>query len=376
MKRAPIYLPMFLVFAALARDSDDTFNAPAIKVGTQVVSIREVEVLFADSMTLIKDKLRRGDLTRADIEPAVKTAWTEAVETATQDKIMDVRADKLRKEIINSYLARSGQNLSGEKAMEAFRRIEGDYVRQLRKELVTAAGGEDELRVALKRRGQTMTEWENGLTRELFRREVLSMDLGPVNVSPSNVKAYYEKHPELFRQEDAWRLRRIRIPKSKFSSADVAKQAADVVKKKATDGIDFADMAAKVSDDPEFAKQGGMLTKEGKADMPSGTFPEEEKIAAALKDGDVSDATDKGDYFLLVQRVGYRAAIVQTFEQASQRAEALAFNEKLRARKRELFEKLKGASLVEVLQKDPPARIMKAAKGESGEQGDFVAPEK
>ncbi|HYF51313.1 MAG TPA: peptidylprolyl isomerase [Planctomycetota bacterium] len=369
---------LILSFCSAALDAgEDTFNAPAIKINTTTVSIREVEALFSDSMTLIRDKLRRGELTQRDLEPAIKTAWNEAIDTATQDKIMDLRADKRRKEIMSYYLSRAGQNLSGERAMEAFRRLEGDYVRQLRRELITAAGGEEELRAALKRRGQTMQEWEAGLTRELFRRDILAMELGPVHVSPSYVKNYFEKHPEFFRSAEAWRLRRIRIAKGKFSSPKVALEAAQLVTQKAREGTEFADLAAKVSEDGEFAKLGGLLMRDGKTDLPGGNFPEEETIAEKLKDGEVSDPVDAGDYYLIVQRVGYRAAEIQTFEKASERAEALAYAEKLRSKKRELFEKLKNETLVEVLQKTPPPELMKRVRAEFDKgKGEFVAPEK
>lgn len=375
--RSFLLLAAILLSFAVDAAGEDTFNAPAIKVNTQTVSIREVELLFSDSMSLIKDKLRRGELSHRDLDAAIKTAWDEAVDTATQDKIMDQRADKRRKEIISYYLDRSNQNLSGDRALQAFQRLEADYVRQLRRELITAAGGEEELRAALKRRGQTMQDWENGLTRELFRRDILAMELGPVNVSPSYVKNYFDKHPELFRVDEAWRLRRIRIAKSKFSSPKVALEAAQLVTQKAKEGADFAELAAKVSEDPEVAKFGGLLMRDGKTDLPGGNFPDEEKIAEKLKDGQTSDPVDSGDYYLIVQRVGYRAAQVQTFEQASERAEALAYAEKLRAKKRELFEKLKKESFVEVLQKNPPPELLKRVRGEAiPDKGEFVAPDK
>lgn len=364
---------LFALALCLPSAVAETFNAPALKVNTKIVSIREVERIFSDSMVLIQDKMKRGELTPADFEPAVKTAWTEAIETATQDEIMDQRADKRRKEIINYYLARSGQNLSGEKAMEAFRRLESDYIRRLRRELITAAGGEEELRAALKRRGQTMQEWETGLSRELFRRDVLAIELGPVICSPAMIRAYYEKHPEMFRQEEAWRLRRIRLPKDRFSSPKVALEAANMLKKKALEGADFAELAAKVSDDKQFAEQGGLLTKDGKTDLPSGNFPAEEKIAQDLKDGTISDPIDAGDAFVLVLRIGHRDASVQTFEQAAERAEALAFAERLKLKKREMYEKLKNDSYVEVMQKTPPAHLLKP---KAADKGDFVAPDK
>jgi len=353
--RHVLFLLSLISFAARA----ETFNGPALKINTQIVSIREVETLFADSQVLILDKLRRGQLSPAALEPAIRIAWSEALETATQDRIMDQRADKRRKDIINYYIARAGGNISPDRAVEFFKREEADAVRRLRRELIAAAGGEEELRSALRRRGQSMEQWEAGLSRELFRRDVLAVELGPIPRSPAAARQFYEKHPELFKQDEAWRLRRIRIAKSKFTSPDVARQAAKMLREKLSGGGDFAELAARVSEDPEFAAQGGLLSRDGKPDLPSGFFPVEEKIAERLKDGEVSEPMETDDYILIVQRGGFRPVKIQIFEEAAERAEALAYSERLKGRKKELFEKLKDESYIEVLQKEPPPHLLK-----------------
>jgi parvulin-like peptidyl-prolyl isomerase len=359
-RRNYLCLLPFAFCVAAAAEVLQTFNGPAVKVNTQVVSIREVETVFADSRVLIDDKLRRGELRPDALEQAIRTAWTEALETAVQDRIIDQHADKRRKDIIHSYLAAAGEEGGGDRALDMFRRLEDTYIRKLRRELIAAAGGEDELRAALKRRGQTFQEWENNLSRELFRRDVIALELGPVTVSPAAIREYYSKHPDEFQQAEAWRLRRIRIVKAQFSAPDVALQAARLAKEKALQNNDFAEAASKVSDDPEFAKGGGLLTRGDKTDLPSGNFPVEEDLARKLKDGEISDPVDAGDWYILVQRAGYRAAKMQSLEEAAEKAQALAFAEKLKQKKREMYQKLKAETYIEVIQKDPPAHLLDA----------------
>jgi len=370
--RCAVHLALVACCSCRAGAGEEAGNAPALKVNLRIISIREVETLFSDSAVLIQDKLKKGELTVALLEPAIRIAWTEALDQAAQDAILDDRADKKRKEIIHDYLSRAGETSSGDRALQFFKRAEADDVRRLRRELVAAAGGDEELRNTLKRRGQTMQEWEAGLSRELFRRYVLWLELGHFSRSPAAAKAFYEEHPELFREDEAWRLRRIRVAKAKFSTPAVALAAAKLVKEKLTQGADFAELATSVSDDPDFAKRGGLLTKGGKTDLPGGSFPDEERAAAALKDGECSDPLDCGEWYVIVQRAGYRPLQRQTFEQASDRAEALAFAEKLRSSKRELFEKLKHESYIEIIQKDPPPHLLKSVKASTPL---FVAPE-
>ncbi|MFH0940042.1 MAG: peptidylprolyl isomerase [Planctomycetota bacterium] len=342
--------------------SEESSNAPALKVNLRNISIREVETLFADHYVLIQDKLKQGELTVAMLDPVIRAAWTESLEQATQDAILDDRADKKRKEIIHDYLARTRESYSGDRALQSFKRAESDDLRRLRRELIAVAGGETELRNTLKRRGQTLPEWEAGLSRELFRRYVLWLELGRFSRSPAATKSFYEKHPKLFCDDEAWRLRRIRVAKSQFSSPAVALEAAKLVKEKLNQGADFAALAANVSADSDFAKQGGLLTKSGKTDLPSGSFPEEERIAATLKDGECSDPLDCGEWLVIIQRAGYRPGQQQTFEQAYERAESLALAEKLKELKHKLFKKLKHESYIEILQKDPPASLLKSVK--------------
>src|SRR5258708_4139121 len=98
--RAAVICMVFIALAAVSREED--FNEVAIKINTQDVSVREVERLFADSYVLIQDKLKRGELRDRDLEAALRAGWTDAIETATQDKITDQRADKYRREIAES----------------------------------------------------------------------------------------------------------------------------------------------------------------------------------------------------------------------------------------------------------------------------------
>lgn len=342
----------------------DAFNVVAIRINNQSVSLRDVETLYQDGEVVIQDKLKRGELTPAKLEQAIRLAWSEALETAIQDKILDQRAEKRRREIMNYVLTAAGAaGVSGDKAYERFERIENEYLAKLRQQLVTASGGEEELSKALKRRGQTLKQWNDNLEKELFRRDVISMELGGVTVKPSEVKAYYENHADQFGRNEAWRLRRIRIAKDKFTTPEVALNAAKMVKDSVEKGgKEFEQVAAKFSDDPEYAERGGLMTRNNHTDLPPGNFPAEERIAEKLKDGDISDPVDNGNWYELVQRLGHQDARVLKFEEASEKAEGLLYAEKLKQKKKEMYDRLKRDSYVEIIQKDPPEHLLSAKK--------------
>jgi len=363
----------FILFigAPLLR-AEEPFNTVAVKINTQGVSEREVELTFGDSLVLIQDKLRKGEIKAADLALEIRKGWNEALETTIEDKIIDQRANEKHQEIVRSILSRAGQY--GDQAKAMFERQVAFISRQLRQEMITAAGGEQELRAALKRRGQTMQDWEAKIPLELFRREVIGMELGRVVVRPTEIREFYDKHPDVFQQRDAWRLRRIRIAKAQFTSAENALRAANLLTKDITHPGDFEKHArnVKINDDPEFAEQGGLLTKDGKSDLPTGAFPFEEQIAEHLKNGEVSDPADSADWYVLVQRVSYKPAAMQPYEQASERAEAMAFSEKLKKKRHEMYDKLKDQSFIEILAKEPPKHIFESLQADPNQ---FVQPD-
>ena len=61
----------------------------------------------------------------------------------------------------------------------------------------------------------------------------------------------------------------------------------------------FNEIAAKISADPDFASQGGLLTRDGKGELLAGAFPFETRIATVLKDGEISDPADAGNWIII-----------------------------------------------------------------------------
>lgn len=367
MTRAALFILLFLACDPRAsRAGQDTptplANTVALRVNGQSIGLREVEAAFSDSWYLIQERLTRGELAPAAVETEVRKAWAEALQSVVRDALLDSLAERHRDRIIRYFVARFDPTTPPSRVMDSFNRLEGDEVRRLRTEMLRAAGGEDELGAVLRRKGQTMREWEMGLRRELFRREVVYMNLGYIADSPRLARAYFDAHPEEFKRPDAWRLRRIRIPKDRFSTPDAAAQAARMIHERLTGGHDFAALAASLGYDPPHDRAGGLLMVDGKADPPSGTFPAEEKIAAKLENGAFSEPVDAGNAILIVKREGHREALDPTFEQAADKASALAYAARVREKKEEFFAKQKGDAFIEILIKEPPERYLQTVE--------------
>ena len=356
-----LFIACWMAGAAAAEETAmPTANTVALRVNGQPIGLREVEAAFDDTWRLIGERLARGSLKEAEVEQAVRDGWREALQTVVRDAILDLLGEAHRERIIRYFVARFDPATPPSRVMDSFRRLEGDEVRRLRTEMIRAAGGEEELRAALKRKGQTMREWELGLRRELFRREVVYMNVGYVVDSPKAAREYFETHPDEFRKPDAWRLRRIRIPKDRFKTPDAAAQAVRLIHERLKEGQDFATLAATLGYDPPFDQAGGLLMQGGQPDRPSGTFPEEERIAERLQDGAISEPVDAGTAYLIVKREGYRPRQEPTFEEVADQASALAYAAKVKQKKEEFFARQKHDAFIEILVPDPPARYLKA----------------
>lgn len=334
-------------------------NAVAVRLNASVVSLREIEFAFSDSYSLIQDRIRRGELKPETRVPALKEAWKQATQSVIQDRLLDEQGSRFRKEIKAQIVSQHSPGTPSTRMEEAYRRWEADMVAQIRRDLLQEAGGELALRATLEKRGQTMKQWEQNLVLEIFRREVLFRNVGPVSDSPAAARAYYDAHPEDFSRPEAWRLRRIRIPKDRFTTAEEAAKTAELIHTKLSEGVEFAKVASALKYDPGVDEKGGLLTVDGKTDLPGGHFPAEEKIAVGLKDGAFSKPIDTGDAYLIVKREGYRPALTMPWEDAAGRASALSMTERIKKKKEQFYNKQKSEAFIEMLITEPPARWLK-----------------
>lgn len=83
-----------------------------------------------------------------------------------------------------------------------------------------------------------------------------------INITPAQIKAYYDAHPaEFMVKKERFKLSQILIalpPNPTPAQVDAAQKKADMVRKLAANGADFAALARKYSDD-DSASQGGEL---------------------------------------------------------------------------------------------------------------------
>ncbi len=201
---------------------------------------------------------------------------------------------------------------------EGSKRIPADIDKKVQEQIaqVTAqAGGEEQLKKALAETGITPDDYAKRVRDNVIIRDaVQSIVDKEVKISPEEVRAFYDKNPDQFKQPETVRASHILIRVPPDASDDVKKEKRtqiDSVHTLIKNGEKFADVAKKFSEDPGSAANGGDLGFFGRGQM----VPEFDTAAFSLKTNEISDVitTQYGYHILMV--TDRKPAQIVPFEQ-------------------------------------------------------------
>ena len=209
---------------------------------------------------------------------------------------------------------------------------------------------------------------EDLLAREYLSKEGEALQ-AKLKLSDADVKAYYDAHPDKFKQPELVSVRHIlvavkRDPKDKEGLTDaeakqhIARLQADLKK-----GMKFEDLAKKFSDDPGSKENGGLY----KDVDPSSWDPAFAKAAMTQPVGKVG-APVKSQYgYHLIEVEGRKPARQVPFEEAKAEAQQMAE----RDRQGEVWEQL-----MDGLKKEIPFELAKPAPSDAPKPQAAPAPAK
>lgn len=165
-------------------------------------------------------------------------------------------------------------------------------------------------------------------------------------ITDTDVRAYYDAHPEEFRLPEQIRLKQILIRIPEGASNEVIerkRQKADQVLAESRQGEDFAELVRKYSDGAE-RRAGGDLGAFKKGDL----APEIDRVVFSLKDGEVSPVVQTGLGFHLFKAQVPTDLQKQPFEKVQKEIEEKLLNEKRTALRKKWVDEIWSRSFVEV----------------------------
>lgn len=258
----------------------------------------------------------------------------------TEQQLMDQKHNLLRDLIDQQLLLSRGKqlNITGEtdliKQLDAMRK---QYHLDTMEDLQKAAEAQ----------GVSWDDFKASMRNHLISQEVIREEVGSkINITPSEVQAYYEAHKDDFNQPEQVRLSEILIPTADPDNAEQvaeAKQKADEDEAKLKGGEDFATLAKAVS--------GGMTAANG-GDL--GEF-RRGQLAKVLEDdtfdlkaGQYTEPIRTKQGWIILKVTEHTAAGIQPLKDVEPQIENAIGMEKMQPALRAYLTKLREAAYIEI----------------------------
>ena len=202
------------------------------------------------------------------------------------------------------------------------------------------------LEEAVAKQGMVYEDFKQNIRDGILTQEVIQREVGShVQVTPEEIKAYYDQHQKELEEPAGVTLAEILIStenKSDDEKAALRKKAEDVLAK-AKNGGDFGALARQNSDDPSSSNNGdvGFFEK-------GSLSPEIETAIANLQKNQVSDLIDTKYGYMILKVVSRTEAGVPTLADAESKINEKIYLDKIQPSLREYLTRLRTESYITI----------------------------
>ncbi len=207
---------------------------------------------------------------------------------------------------------------------------------------------EDEFKKALAARGMTLDDLKQETRQELALSRLVEAEVKPqIKVAEGDVKDFYDKNPDRFKQPEAVRASHILLRVEPSATAEQKQQARakiDDLLEQVKAGGDFAALARQHSQDGS-APQGGDLNYFPRGQM----VPPFEQAAFALQPGQVSDVVETQFGYHIIKVTDRRAPRTVPLAEAAPRIGQFLTMQQQQEKTQAFISQLKAKSRIEVL---------------------------
>jgi peptidyl-prolyl cis-trans isomerase C len=242
-------------------------------------------------------RVNGSEINRKELDAAVQALAMQMAQRGRQ--VPPGATAQLQHDVLEEMIGRELLLQEGSKHVPA----DVDQKAQAQIEMVKKQlGGEERLKETLVESGVTFDEYAKRVRNNVIVQETIRQLVDKeVKIAPEEVKSFYDKNPEQFKQPETARASHILIRVAPDASDDVKKEKRaqiEAARSLVKNGAKFADVAKKVSEDPGSAANGGDL-----GFFPRGKMvPEFDTAAFSLKTNELSNiiTTQFGYHVLLV----------------------------------------------------------------------------
>ncbi|MDO8525470.1 MAG: peptidyl-prolyl cis-trans isomerase [Candidatus Omnitrophota bacterium] len=205
------------------------------------------------------------------------------------------------------------------------------------RDIVRNIGSKESFDKALLEQQLTMKDLKERYRQQLMIRKLIDRKIGGgVTVAPAEIEAYYNKHPDDYRQPERIKLKSILVSVGKYPDPMKALTLAKDISKRLGEGCDF-DGLAKIYSDAPGAAEGGLMGYIKRGDL----LPEIDNAVFTLKAGQVTGIvqTSLGYHIFKVEEKEPPKAL--SLSEARRDVEAAVYKEKVDSKINAWIEALK-----------------------------------
>ena len=319
-----LFLPASAIGQATASPNASATPAP--------VNAKTVE----DILVRVNDQI----ISSTDVERAKGALEQEARErNLSPAEVEQRRKDLLRDQIDQQLLISKGKELGINGDTELIKRLD-----EIRKQ--NHFESLDDLEKAAKAQGVSYEDFKASLRNTIITQNVIRQEVSRhINVSPSDLRRFYEAHKAEFSSPESVHLAEILIPTPSDAgpARDLAQHKAEQLATELKAGGDFA-AAAKADSSGPTAAQGGDL----------GTF-KRGALAKELEDevfplpvGGVTNATLTKQGYIILKVLEHTAGGPQPYEAVQQDVEEAVYSERMQPAIRQYLRKLREDAYIDI----------------------------
>jgi peptidyl-prolyl cis-trans isomerase C len=205
---------------------------------------------------------------------------------------------------------------------------------------------ESEYKKALQGMKVSEAEIKTRIRQDMIIQEFVDKEIAVnVHVAEGEIRSYYDKNPNFFKQPETVRASHILIkidPRADNSQKNKARREIEKVQERLKKGEDFATLARQFSEGPSKTKGGDLgFFKRGQMVKPF------EEAAFALKPGEVSDIVETQFGYHLIKVFEKKPETVVSYDQSKDRIQQFLKQQKVRKEASSFIKELKKNAVIE-----------------------------
>ncbi|MEO6214353.1 MAG: peptidylprolyl isomerase [Vicinamibacterales bacterium] len=315
-------------------------TAPATQGQPTPPPVAEPVKPLPEQLPEVLARVNGEDVKRSDFDKLIAQMEMSAGQPVPKERRDQVYRSALDQLVTYTLL---GQEIKA-RGITADEKLVEEEMKQVRGQFKT----EQEFEKALTGRGLTPERLRADMKREAGIKVMMDAEVaGTVPVTDEDIRTFYEKNPDKFKQPEGVRASHILIPLPQGGDADAKKAAktkAESLLKQIKGGGDFAKLAQEHSSDGS-AQQGGDLGFFTRGQM-VGPF---EQAAFGLKPGQVSDLVETQFGFHIIKTTERKEPSTVPLEQVTDRVREFLTGQRKQERGEAFITGLKSKSKIEVL---------------------------